>query len=204
MSILEYNGGCVIAMAGKKCFAIATDHRLGVSFQTVAMNFEKAFQINDKTWVGLTGLGADVQTMEQNLRFRVNLYELRENREISPKAFSAMLSSMLYEKRFGPWFTEPIVAGLMEDGSPFLSGMDLLGAPVFAKDYVTSGTCVSNLHGMCEALYKPEMEPEELFEVVSQCLLSGADRDAYSGWGATVHIITEEGVLTRKLKGRQD
>jgi len=59
--------------------------------------------------------------------------------------------------RFGPWFAEPIVAGLRKDGSVFLSGMDLIGAPVFAEDFVVSGTCTSNLHGMCEALYKKEM-----------------------------------------------
>ena len=32
-------------------------------------------------------------------------------------------------------------------------------------------------------------EPEDLFETVSQCLLSGVDRDALSGWGAIVHIM---------------
>ncbi len=32
-------------------------------------------------------------------------------------------------------------------------------------------------------------EPEELFEVISQCLLAGTDRDAISGWGAIVHIM---------------
>lgn len=30
MSILHYNGGCVVAMAGKDCVAIASDRRLGV------------------------------------------------------------------------------------------------------------------------------------------------------------------------------
>ncbi len=111
---------------------------------------------------------------------------------------------MLYEKRFGPWFCEPVVAGLREDNTPFLSGMDLLGAPVFANDYCVAGTCTPNLHGMCEALYRPNMNSEELFEVLSQCLLNAVDRDALSGWGAVVHIITPEGVLTRKLKGRMD
>jgi len=28
---------------------------------------------------------------------------------------------------------EPLVAGLKEDNTPFISGMDLIGAPVFAK-----------------------------------------------------------------------
>jgi 20S proteasome subunit beta 3 len=59
--------------------------------------------------------------------------------------------------RFGPWFCEPIVAGLTEDNTPFLSGMDLIGAPVFTNDFVVSGTCTANLHGMCEALYRPDM-----------------------------------------------
>jgi 20S proteasome subunit beta 3 len=30
------------------------------------------------------------------------------------------------------------------------------------------------------------------------------DRDAITGWGGVVHIITKEGVTTRELKGRQD
>lgn len=30
MSIMAYNGGCVVAMTGKDCVAIATDHRFGV------------------------------------------------------------------------------------------------------------------------------------------------------------------------------
>ena len=105
-----------------------------------------------------------------------------------------------------------MVAGLTSDNKPFLSGMDLIGAPVFAEDFVVSGTCTSNLHGMCEALYRPDMvspisfasllyfarirpsvcacqEPEELFEVLSQSLLAAVDRDAISGWGAIVHIM---------------
>mmetsp|Transcript_3795 Transcript_3795/g.9825 ORF Transcript_3795/g.9825 Transcript_3795/m.9825 type:complete len:205 (-) Transcript_3795:136-750(-) len=204
MSILQYNGGAVIAMAGKNCVGICSDLRLGQQAQTVAMDFEKVFPINDKLYIGLTGLASDVLSVNHLLNFRCNLYKLRENREIKPEAFSAMLSSLLYEKRFGPWFTEPVVAGLTDEGKPFLSGMDLIGAPVFANDFVVSGTCTSNLHGMCESLYRPDMSPDELFEVLSQSLLAAVDRDALSGWGAVVHIITPEGVTTRKLKCRQD
>ena len=59
--------------------------------------------------------------------------------------------------RFGPYFCEPIVAGLTDENKPFLSGMDLIGAPVFTDDYVVSGTCTPNLHGMCESLYRKDM-----------------------------------------------
>lgn len=204
MSILQYNGGAVIAMAGKNCVGICSDKRLGMQAQTVAMDFEKVFRINEKLYTGLTGLATDVLSLDQLLKFRTNLYKLREHRDIKPAAFSSLLSSMLYEKRFGPWFCEPIVAGLDDNNKPFLSGMDLIGAPISTDEFVVSGTCTQNLHGMCEALYRPDMNPEELFEVLAQCLLSAVERDALSGWGAVVHIITPEGVLRRDLKCRQD
>jgi 20S proteasome subunit beta 3 len=48
------------------------------------------------------------------------------------------------------------------------------------------------------------MGPEELFETLSQCLLAGIDRDALAGWGAVVHVITNDKVISRTLKGRMD
>lgn len=63
MSIMEYNGGACIAMVGKDCVAIASDKRFGVQAQTVGFDFEKVFRIQERTFVGLTGLATDVQTM---------------------------------------------------------------------------------------------------------------------------------------------
>ena len=80
----------------------------------------------------------------------------------------------------------------------------IAGAEVFTSDFVVAGTCSENLYGMCESLFRDSMEPEELFEVVSQALLSAVDRDAMSGWGAVVHIITPDGITTRRLKARMD
>ena len=160
--------------------------------------------MQDKLYVGLAGLATDVQTLHNLLQFRLNLYKLREEREMSPKVFSHLLSTLLYEKRFGPYFCEPIIAGLDEKNQPFLSGMDLIGATVLADDFVVSGTCTGNLYGMCETLYRKDQEPDELFETLSQALMASVDRDALSGWGGVVHIITKDGVTTRILKARQD
>ena len=191
-------------MGGKNCVGIACDTRLGVQAQTVACDFKKVFPVNDRCYVGLAGLASDVQTLHQQLQFRQSLYELKEERAMKPKVYSSLLSTLLYEKRFGPYFCEPIVAGLTDDDKPFLSAMDLIGAPVYTDDFVVSGTCTANLYGMCETLYKPDLSPDDLFETLSQALLASVDRDALSGWGGVVHIITKEGVTSRELKGRQD
>jgi 20S proteasome subunit beta 3 len=204
MSILEYNGGGVVAMAGKQCVAIACDTRFGIQGQTVAFDLPKVYQLHDRLFVGLPGLVTDAQTMYQRLKFRHNMYALREERVMEPDMCSNLVSTMLYERRFGPWFVEPVIAGLGADNTPFISAMDLIGAPLFAKDAVLAGTCTEALFGMCESLWKPDLGPDELFEVISQALLAAVDRDAYSGWGAMVHVITPTEVITREIKCRQD
>ena len=57
---------------------------------------------------------------------------------------------------------------------------------------------------MCESLYKPDMEPDDLFETISQALLNAQDRDALSGWGGVVHIIEMDKITTKTLKARMD
>ncbi|KAI9168117.1 proteasome core particle subunit beta 3 [Blastocladiella emersonii ATCC 22665] len=204
MSIMAYNGASVVAMKGKNCVAIASDRRFGVQALTVSCDFQKIFKVNDRLFYGLAGLGTDVQTLSERFRFKSNMYKLREERDLEPKTFAHMVSSTLYEKRFGPYFVEPVVAGLDKKGEPFVCSTDLIGCINFAKDFVVAGTASQNLYGMCETVWREDLEPEELFEAVSQALLNAVDRDCLSGWGAVVHIITPEKIITRTLKGRMD
>jgi len=207
MSILAYNGSGIIAMTGHECVAIASDTRYGIRQQTISDNIQRIFQINNKTFVGLTGLITDAQTLSAKFRFRTKLYELQEERPMKPAIFANMVSNVLYEKRFGPFFCEPIIAGLEEKKDkhvPFICAMDLIGAQVFTDDFLVGGTCSEQLYGVCEAMYKPNMGPDDLFETISQCLLAAVDRDCLAGWGSIVHIITPDKVITKKLKTRKD
>ena len=132
------------------------------------------------------------------------MYKLREERDMKPSTFGSLVSTMQYERRFGSYFVSPVVAGLEPDGTPFLCGMDSIGATETATDFMLAGTSPESLYGMCESMHRPDMSPDELFETVSQCLLAGCDRDALAGFGAVVHVITKDKVISRTLKGRMD
>lgn len=201
---MSYNGSAIIAMTGQNCVAIASDLRLGAQQQTLATDFQKTFKIHDRMFVGLSGLATDMQTLHARFKFRHNMYKLREERDMRVETFANMVSAMLYEKRFGPYFCEPIVAGLEKDGTPYITGMDLLGAMAPASDFVVAGNNTESLFGACESFWRKDMNPDELFETIAQSLLSGSGRDCLSGWGAVVHIITMDKVITRTLKSRQD
>ena len=205
---MAYNGAAVIAMTGKNCVAIAADKRLGAQAMTVSTDFRKVTKIHDYCYLGLAGLATDVQTLQALFEMRHNLYKLKENRDMAPDTFLAMISSELYSKRFGPYFVEPIVAGLKvkDDGSvePYVGGTDLIGCISSPDGFAVAGTMSEALYGPCESFYKPDLDPEDLFEVIAQAALSGVDRDALSGWGVEVTIITKDEVIKRDLKNRMD
>ena len=48
------------------------------------------------------------------------------------------------------------------------------------------------------------MDANQLYEVISNCLLSALDRDSLSGWGANVYVLTPTELIVRSLKTRQD
>ncbi|KAK9745206.1 Proteasome subunit [Popillia japonica] len=210
MSILSYNGSAMVAMKGKNCVAIATDKRFGIQAQTISMDFPKVFQMGPHLFIGLPGLATDTQTVMEKLRFRKNLIEYAvrktfrpENRHITPTVFASLVSNMLYEKRFGPFFVEPVIAGLdSKSGDPFVCNMDLIGCPNAPEDFVVGGTASAQLYGMCESLWEPDLSPDDLFETISQALINAFDRDAISGWGATVYIIEKDKITTKALKTR--
>ncbi|GFY96592.1 proteasome beta subunit C1 [Actinidia rufa] len=175
MSIFEYNGSALVAMVGKNCFAIASDRRLGVQLQTIATDFQRIYKIHEKLFIGLSGLATDAQTLYQRLVFRHKLYQLREERYMKPETFASLVSAILYEKK-----------------------------RACKRFCVVAGTASESLYGACEAMFKPDMEAEELFETISQALLSSVDRDCLSGWGGHVYVVTPTEVTERILKGRMD
>lgn len=202
---MSYNGGCVVALKGKDCVAIATDKYFGTRGKTMSSKFQKVFQFGPKLFVGLPGLATDTKTVAQRLKFRVNMYELRENRPMKPKTLTSLISSFLYEKRFGPYFIEPIVAGIDDKtGEPFIATTDLIGCLEKPDDFVAAGTCKEQLFGMLETLWEPDLKPDELFEVAAQSIVNACARDAISGWGATVYIIEKDAVTIREVKTRMD
>ena len=118
------------------------------------------------------------------------------------------LTAFVFSDRFGPYFVSPIVAGLDKVGDnewePVVCTYDSIGCPDKGGHFQVAGTGSELLYGVAETFFKPDMNPEELYETVSNCLLSALDRDSLSGWGAYIYILTPDDMIVRALKTRQD
>ena len=84
-----------MAMKGKNCVAIAADRRFGIQAQMVTTDFQKIFPMGDRLYIGLAGLATDVQTVAQRLKFRLNLYELKEGRQVKPYTLMSMVANLV-------------------------------------------------------------------------------------------------------------
>jgi 20S proteasome subunit beta 3 len=97
-----------------------------------------------------------------------------------------------------------LIAGLDSNNQPYLATADSIGCMCDDDGFFCIGTGSENMLGICESFYREDLEAEDLFEVISQSLLSGLDRDAFSGWGAVVFMITPTGITAKTLKARMD
>ena len=98
------------------------------------------------------------------------MYRLREERQISPQTMANLVSTSLYEKRFGPYFVSPVIAGINHTtGKPFICGFDSIGCIDFAKDFIVSGTASDQLFGTCEGLWEPDLVRPLQMHLESAC-----------------------------------
>ena len=107
MSIHEYNGGTLVGMVGKDCVGIACDRRLGKQMLTITNDFQRVFKLQDNIIMGLGGLGTDIQTFSALMEQKINLYTLKENKDMKPTTFCNLVAYSLFEKRY-PYFNEDL------------------------------------------------------------------------------------------------
>ncbi len=68
--------------------------------------------MQDNILMGLGGLGTDIQTFSKIMRYKLKMYQLRENRQMLPTTFASLVGTTLYEHRFSPYLISPIVIGI--------------------------------------------------------------------------------------------
>ena len=133
------------------------------------------------------------------MQFKLNMYRLRENRNMPVKTFSSLVGTTLYEHRFGSFFVAPIVVG-MEGDVPHLCTYDSIGCQTDTEDFGIGGTAGENFYGLCEAYNRSNISETEMSDIIGNIIVSGCDRDILSGWGALTYRLTPEKLEIKQLK----
>lgn len=208
------NGGTIVAIAGKGFAVIASDTRLSSGFSIYTREQPKVQQLNDWTILGCSGCWCDVLTLKRLMEARIKLYRHEHNRAMSTGAIAQMLSTMLYYKRFFPYYVSNVLAGLDEEGNGVVYSYDPVGHCEKSTFHAggSSGALIQpfldsrigNKNLTPDAIPKEPLTLDEALRVVKDTFISAAERDIYTGDGVLIKIVTPEGVREESFPLRHD
>lgn len=112
----QNNGGTVLSVSGKDYTIVASDTRLGSGYSVPSRNVSRIIKLTDKVVLASSGMQCDIAVLHKILKIRLTQYEYNHQKEMSLSAISQMLSTMLYYRRFQPYYTFNVLGGIDEDG----------------------------------------------------------------------------------------
>ncbi|CAG9859797.1 unnamed protein product [Phyllotreta striolata] len=206
------NGGSVVAIAGKDFVVIGADTRLSSGFSIYTRNQNKLFPLSETTVLGCSGCWCDTLTLTRILKSRMQMYHQEHNKNMSTTAAAQMLSTMLYYKRFFPYYISNILVGLDNEGKGCVYSYDPVGHCEKAT-YRAGGSAGALLQPLLDNqigqknLQKPSQEDltqEKALSTLKDVFISAAERDIYTGDSVLIKIITKDGTKEETFDLRRD
>ncbi|KAM6186705.1 proteasome subunit beta type-1 [Rhynchocyon petersi] len=207
-----FNGGTVLAIAGEDFSIVASDTRLSEGFSIHTRDSPKCYKLTDKTVIGCSGFHGDCLTLTKIIEARLKMYKHSNNKAMTTGAIAAMLSTILYSRRFFPYYVYNIIGGLDEEGKGAVYSFDPVGS--YQRDSFKAG-------GSASAMLQPLLDNQVGFKnmqnvehvplsldralrLVRDVFISAAERDVYTGDALKICIVTKDGISEETVPLRRD
>ncbi|CAF0704541.1 unnamed protein product [Brachionus calyciflorus] len=213
----EMNGGTIVGVAGEDFAVIASDTRLSEGYSILSRENPHLYHVQPHTVMGSVGFHGDSLTFNKTLQIRLRMYEYENNKKCSTPAVAQLISTMLYSRRFFPYYVNTIVAGINNEGQGCIYSYDPVGS--YEREVYRAGGSSSALiqplldsqlglknQGSFELSrsYTVKMSRENVVALVKDVFTAAAERDIYTGDAVFINIITKDGVFTEHFKLRRD
>lgn len=113
----ENNGGTVVAVSGKDYTIVASDTRLGSGYSVPSRYVSRVLKLTDKVVLASSGMQTDIAVLHKVLKIRLTQYVYKHQKEMTLGAISQLLSTMLYYRRFQPYYAFNVLGGIDENGT---------------------------------------------------------------------------------------
>jgi proteasome beta subunit len=177
---------------------LASEKRITYGGFIMSRGGKKVFKVSDQIGVACAGLVGDMQILAKEMEAQAKLFSMEVGRKISVRAASKLMANILFNRRYAPLFTQTIIGGLDMDGAS-LFVLDVLGSLIPDK-YAAVGSGTEAAISVIEEAYKETIDIAEAKELTKRAIRAAINRDALSGDGIDLLIITKEGVMEESVK----
>lgn len=214
----ESNGGSIISVAGKDYAVIASDTRLSEGYSILSRVQPHLYQVQPNCVVGCVGFHGDCLTFTKTLEIRLRMYEHEHNKKASTPAIAQLVSTMLYNRRFFPFYVNTVVGGINSDGEGCIYSYDPVGS--YERETFRAGgsssallqpllDCKLGMKNQTKSFelnrsYTVSCSKQEVINLIKDAFISAAERDIYTGDALVLQIVSKEGVQVETFPLRRD
>ncbi|KAK6948480.1 hypothetical protein Daesc_010247 [Daldinia eschscholtzii] len=194
-------GTSVVAIKFKDGVVMAADNLASYGSLARFTDVKRIRTFADTSIVGFGGDVSDMQYLDRHLtELSIDEAYQQTAHTLNARSLHKYLSKLLYHRRskFDPLWNHLLVAGLDEEGKPFLAAADLLGT-TFSSPSLATGFG-SMLAQPIMRRYVPDEESvanltrDKAVEVVRECMKVLFYRDARSLDSYSLAVVTKDGI----------
>ena len=186
------NGGTTLAVAGADYCIVAASTRMSTGYSILTRDASKLLMLTDKAVLASAGCQVDMKGLQKVLHARNVMFQHQHGKPMSVVAAAQLLSNTLYNKRFFPYFTFNIAAGLDDEGRGAVFTYDAIGS-YERTGYSCQGSgkdlmqpVLDNQLKAASPLLVPaansttELPLEQAVDLVKDAFVSAGERDIYT------------------------
>ncbi|TFK48820.1 N-terminal nucleophile aminohydrolase [Heliocybe sulcata] len=122
------NGGTILAIAGVDFSVIAGDTRQSEGYNIQTRYAPKVFRLTDRAVLAVNGFAADGNMFVKKVKQRLEWYRHAHAKDMPLHAIARLIQTMLYGRRFFPYYVYNILGGIEDDGSGAVYSFDPVGS----------------------------------------------------------------------------
>lgn len=187
---LKKTGTTILGMVCKDGVVIATERRATMGTLIAHKATKKLYKIDAHLALATAGLVGDLQVLSRYLSAETNLYRLKRDRKIPVKSAATLMSNILNQRKFAPYYVQLILGGWDSEGGHVYS-LDAAGGAIPDK-YTAGGSGSPYVFGVLEDQYKDDLTVDEGIDIATRAMSAAMERDSASGNGIDIAVINEK------------
>ena len=191
---VKKTGTTTLGMVCKDGVIIAAERRATMGTLIAHKATKKLYKIDEHLALATAGLVGDLQVLSRYLSAEVNLYRLKRDRNIPIKSAATLMSNILNQRKFAPYYVQLVLGGWDAEGGHVYS-LDAAGGAIPDK-YTAAGSGSPYVLGVLEDQYKDELTVDEGIDIAARAITAAIGRDSASGNGIDIAVINEKAFKT--------
>lgn len=184
-------GTTTVGLVCKDGVVLAADRRATAGTLIAHKRTKKVYRLDENLGLTTAGLVGDLQVLARYITAEVELYKLKRGASMPVEACATLTANILSGSRYFPYWVQLVIGGVDRSGGHVFS-LDAAGGSLPDK-YVSSGSGSPYVYGVMEDHWKDDMTTEEGANLAIRAVTAAMKRDAVSGEGIDVALITKEG-----------